>query len=167
MNPNQVNASLQNPNFSPRLVMDHSGTMTHFSPKKPVQVFLPHRTATANYCTSETDFSLSEVKSNGNFRTINMDNLPGLHQKSLSRIMVADDEVRTSASVAKVINRRLQIQEALNLVHGGDAGVLPSMKTNSVERIEEDEISYESEFADGAANTPADLNQYCGELATD
>jgi len=81
--------------------------------------------------------------------------------------MVADDEVRTSASVAKVINRRLQIQEALNLVHGGDAGVLPSMKTNSVERIEEDEISYESEIGDGAANTPADLNQYCGELATD
>ena len=90
---------------------------------------------------------MSEVKSNGNYKTINMEKLPGNHRQSLSRIMANEDETRTSSSVVGVITRRLQIQDALNLVHGGDAGLFPA-KGASVESIEEDEMSYASELDD-------------------
>ena len=77
--------------------------------------------------------------------------------------MANEDETRTSSSVVGVITRRLQIQDALNLVHGGDAGLFPCK--GSVESIEEDEMSYASEIDD--EKLEVNLKQYCGELATD
>ena len=92
----------------------------------------------------------------GNLRTLNLEAIPKIERDTISRIIV--DEIKRPESPAEPTHR-IQIQDMVNLIHGGDpASIAPA-------RGSQQSFAFLPETATDISDE--ENPKYCGELASD